>query len=450
MMTSVGQLADDIRSGSTTASVATLQAANAVAATNNRLNAWLTMNAEAESDAQGIDHERSLGIKAGALSGVPCGIKDLIDVAGMPTTAGSNFPHHVATQDAAVVKLLRAAGAVILGKTATHEFAFGPTGDIAATGPTCNPHDPTRMSGGSSSGSGAAVAAGHVPFALGTDTGGSVRIPAALCGTVGLRPTSGTLDAIGVLPLAPTLDTVGVLASDVDGVSRVWAAISQGASDPVMAVPGTVRVGLIADEFYSKVSGDVADSMKNAVHTLCNAGVVVADVTLGWLEESISVYDHIQCAEAVVTHRQRLLENPELFQNEVRMRLQGAQRVQEREYHSALTRRSDWQARVAEYFGDCDVLICPTSPITAPLIGQRSGFDAGWSTAKEALLNFTSPWSVLGVPALALPMGKNAVGMPMSVQLLGRPNDEQTVFSIGLLLEELLRATNSQLERSSQ
>jgi aspartyl-tRNA(Asn)/glutamyl-tRNA(Gln) amidotransferase subunit A len=217
-----------------------------------------------------------------------------------------------------------------------------------------------------------------------------------------------------------------------------------------MAVPGTVRVGLIADEFYSKVSGDVANSMKNAVHTLCNAGVVVADVTLGWLEESISVYDHIQCAEAVVTHRQRLLENPELFQNEVRMRLQGAQRVQEREYHSALTRRSDWQARVAEYFGDCDVLICPTSPITAPLIGQRSGFDAGWSTAKGALLNFTSPWSVLGVPALALPMGKDAVGMPMSVQLLGRPNDEQTVFSIGLLLEELLRATNSEIERSSQ
>ena len=179
-MTSVGQIAENIRSASTTASAVTLQAANAAAANNRHLNAWLTMNGEAENDAQRIDHERSLGINAGALSGVPCGIKDLIDATGMPTTAGSNFPHEVATQDAAVVKLIRAAGAVILGKTATHEFAFGPTGDVAATGPTCNPHDPTKMSGGSSSGSGAAVAAGHVPFALGTDTGGSVRIPAAL------------------------------------------------------------------------------------------------------------------------------------------------------------------------------------------------------------------------------------------------------------------------------
>lgn len=448
MMTSVGQIAEDIRSESTTASAVTLQAANAVATTNDHLNAWLTMNGEAESDARKIDHERSLGNKAGVLSGVPCGIKDLIDVAGMPTTAGSNFPHHIATQDAAVVKLLRAAGAVILGKTATHEFAFGPTGDIAATGPTCNPHDPTKMSGGSSSGSGAAVAAGHVPFALGTDTGGSVRIPAALCGTVGLRPTSGTLDASGVVPLAPTLDTVGILASDVDGVSRVWAAISGAASDPVMAVPATVKVGLIADGFYSKVSTDVADSMKNAVRTLRDVGVIIADVTLGWLEESIPVYDHIQCAEAVATHRQRLLEHPELFQNEVRMRLQGAQRVQEREYDSALTRRSQWQGRVDGYFGDCDVLICPTTPITAPLIGQRSGFDAGWTNAKEALLNFTSPWSVLGVPALALPMGKDSDGMPTSVQVIGRPNCEQTVFSIGLLLEELLRAKNSPLAHS--
>lgn len=450
MTTSVRQIATDIRSASTTASLATLHAANAVAATNGRLNAWLTMNSEAESDAQGIDHERSLGIKAGALSGVPCGIKDLIDVAGMPTTAGSNFPPHIATQDAAVVKLLRAAGAVILGKTATHEFAFGPTGDVAATGPTRNPHDPTKMSGGSSSGSGAAVAAGHVPFALGTDTGGSVRIPAALCGIVGLRPTSGTLDAAGVVPLAPTLDTVGILASDVDGVSRVWAAISQTALDPVMAVPGTVKVGLIADEFYSRVSTGVADSMKNAVGALRDAGVIVADVTLGWLEESISVYDHIQGAEAVATHRRRLLEHPELFQSEVRLRLQGAQGVQESEYRSALTRRSQWQARVDEYFRDCDVLICPTTPITAPLIGQRSGFDAGWTTAKEALLNFTSPWSVLGVPALALPIGKDADGMPMSVQLIGRPNCEQTVFSMGLLLEELFRATNSPLGRSHQ
>ncbi|TSE14491.1 amidase [Arthrobacter sp. KBS0703] len=448
MTTSVRQIADEIRSASTTASAVTLQAANGVAASNKHLNAWLTMNGEAESDAQRIDHERSLVNKGGVLSGVPCGIKDLIDAAGMPTTAGSNFPHQIATEDAGVVKLLRAAGAVILGKTATHEFAFGPTGDIAATGPTFNPHDLTKMSGGSSSGSGAAVAAGHVPFALGTDTGGSVRIPAALCGTVGLRPTSGTVDATGVIPLAPTLDTVGILASDVDGVSRVWGVISETASDAVMAVPGAVKVGLITDGFYSKVSTEVADSMTNAVRALRNAGVIVSDVTLGWLEESISVYDHIQSAEAVATHRQRLLEHPELFQDEVRTRLQGAQRVQEREYRSALTRRSQWQARVDEYFGDCDVLICPTAPITAPLIGQRSGFDAGWTNAKEALLNFTSPWSVLGVPALALPMGKGSDGMPTSVQLIGRPKCEQTVFSVALLLEELVRAKNSPLAHS--
>jgi Asp-tRNA(Asn)/Glu-tRNA(Gln) amidotransferase A subunit family amidase len=438
-MTSVGQIAEDLRSASTTASAITLKAANAIATTNNRLNAWVTVNPEAEADSLKIDHERSLGNETGELSGVPCGIKDLIDVAGMPTTAGSNFPHGIATQDAGVVKLLKAAGAVILGKTATHEFAYGPTGDVAATGPTRNPHDPTKMSGGSSSGSGAAVAAGHVPFALGTDTGGSARIPAALCGTVGLRPTSGTLDATGVVPLAPTLDTVGILASDVDGASRVWAVISQTASDVVRAVPEAIKVGLIADRFYSKVSTDVAISMKDAVRTLRRAGVTVTDVTLGWLEESISVYDHIQGTEAVETHRQRLLEHPELFQKEVLMRLQSAQSVQKSEYELALSQRSQWRAHVDEYFEDCDVLICPTTPITAPLIGQRSCFDAGWATAKEALLNFNSPWSVLGVPALALPMGKDSSGMPTSIQLIGRPNCEQTVFSIALLLEDLLR-----------
>src|SRR5690348_14282433 len=255
------------------------------------LNAVITVDAErARAAAAALTDELAHGRWRGPLHGVALGVKDLIDVAGLPTRCGSNVLADAppAPADAPAVARLQAAGAVVVAKLHTHEFAYGPTGDISATGPARNPHDPTRITGGSSSGSAAAVAAGHLPLALGTDTGASVRTPAALCGVVGLKPTFGALPTERVFPLSETCDHVGFLTADVHGASVAWDVLIRpdGTGGGIQA-PGVqgVRVGVLLDDYWQAADPALNAAVAAAAKRLEARGAHVEELRTPMIEE---------------------------------------------------------------------------------------------------------------------------------------------------------------------
>lgn len=403
------------------------------AATINRVNAWTTLNPHAltqyeQTRPDGAEDER-------ALAGLPCGIKDNIDVAGLPTASGSAYPAPTPTRDAAVVDALRRAGAAIVGKNAMHEIAYGSTGMVSSTKPVINPRAVGRMPGGSSSGSAAAVAAGDVPFAIGTDTGGSVRVPAALCGIVGLRPTTGSLDSTGVSPLSPTLDTLGILAATVDTARVVWHAISGTAPAPQDAA-GALKVGVIVDDYFTGGSHANEEVVRYAAQLLRRHGCATAPVQLGWLDTALTVYSHIVGAEAAWTHRERLSEPSPLFHPETHRRLTTGRQVPAWQYIEALRERDLIKDSLFEVFDRYDVLICPTTPITAPEQNQVTTELSGQSIdIGRALIAYTVPWSLAGGVSLTVPFGRDPNGLPTSIQVVGRPGEEIGVLKAGYILE---------------
>jgi Asp-tRNA(Asn)/Glu-tRNA(Gln) amidotransferase A subunit family amidase len=395
----------------------------AVAEAQPRYNAFVTVDADgARAAALRARTELAHGVDRGPLHGVPVAVKDIIDTAGIPTTMGSrHFAGHVPARDAEVVARLRAAGAVLVGKTTTHEFAYGPTGDVAANGPCANPRDPTRMAGGSSAGSAAAVAAGLVPLAVGTDTGGSVRIPAALCGVAGLRPSPETVPASGVFPLSWTLDTVGPIAGCVADVVLGWQVLAGSAApDPA---PSRPRVGLPAAPWFERLDSRVGAAVEEAVRAL---RWPVRPVPVPDAEELSHVYRTVQSAEAVSVHRERIDTAPELFAPETLDRLRTAERVPAWEYARAVRRLHELRADAVRRLAGVDVLVLPTVPILAPPLGARAG-------VRDALLAFTVPWSVLGLPAISVPVS-TAGDLPVGVQLVGLPGGDAELLAIAARL----------------
>ncbi len=427
--TSIADLAARLRTGDTTAAQlaeASLAAADDLGAT---LNCFVTVDHDgARRAAEQADRELAAGVDRGPLHGIPVGVKDLIDTAGLRTTRGSLFfDQHVPTADAAVVVALRQAGAVIVGKTHTHEFAYGPTGDVAHTGPARNPWDPSRMTGGSSSGSGAAVAAGIVPAALGTDTGGSVRIPAALCGLVGLRPSQGSVSGAGAFPLSGTLDTVGPMAGSVADTVALWTALT-GRRPTTPTVAGT-RVGVVRASEVEQVVPQQAEAVERAVAALKAVGCTVSETPLPDLAEFRQVYLRIQGPEARAVHADRIEQRPDGFQPEVLQRLLGATEIPAWQYVAAIEDRTRLRAEFAHRVG-VDVLVLPTVPILAPPIGARdTELGAGWTNPTAAALAFTMVWSVLGVPAMSLPVTGSG-GLPAAVQLVGRDGGEDELLAV--------------------
>ncbi|MEU5643263.1 amidase [Streptomyces milbemycinicus] len=438
----IDELATDLRSGRTTAAELTRRALESIAGANPRVNAFAHVDTEgALAAAHQADRELGEGLDRGPLHGLPTGIKDMIDVAGLPTTAGSAHldDGRVARADAACVRRLRQAGAVIVGKTTTHEFAYGPTGDRSVHGPTRNPRDLTRMSGGSSGGSAAAVAAGMVAYALGTDTGGSVRIPAALCGVVGFKPAYGAIPTEGVLPLSRTLDHVGVLASTV----RDCLTVHEALADPAPAGPegtpdtDTGRIGWLTEEGPvagdAPVAGDprVAATVRRALETAVGA---VPDAVWSQAQAGREAFSAIQSTEAVEVHAQRMEHAPGRYDEEVLRRLQAAAAVPPERYAAAFDTREAVARPVGELFDRHDVLALPTVPITAPLLGARELGAAGRGTpVRDALLSLTSPWNLLGLPAFSIPVG-SVDGLPVALQLVCRPGGEARVAAIARAL----------------
>jgi len=375
--------------------------------------------------------------EAGALLGVPIALKDLFATRGARTTVGSRILRDwVPTRDAAVVTRLRQAGAIIFGKTNLHEFAYGVSTANPWWGVARNPVDRSRSPGGSSGGSAIAVVAGMCAAAVGSDTGGSIRIPAALCGCVGLKPTRGAIPLEGAYPLGWTLDHPGPLTRTVADASLLYQVLS-GRPAPGRVRTRGLRVGLLRGSITDRILPGVRARIEAAARELRRAGLQVREVTIPELAWTVATQLVTLRAEASAVHARWIRQRPRAYGTDVRARLQLGALVSGPDYAMAQRARERIREAIGRVFERVDLLLLATTPITAPLIGERR---VRWRGAEEpvdgTLVRLTSPFNLTGLPALSIPYG--AVGrLPVGVQLVGQWNDEARMLAVGRLIEEL-------------
>lgn len=417
------------------------------------LNAFVTVMAvSAAEQAQQREAELMGGEYRGPLHGVPIAVKDLYDTAGVPTTAGSRiFADRIPDNDASTVSLLRAAGAIIIGKTNLHEFAYGVTNDTSYFGATRNPWDLERVPGGSSGGSAAAVAANLCAAATGTDTGGSIRIPAALCALVGLKPTYGRVSCAGVIPLSWSLDHCGPLARTVTDAAVMlfamagWdpqdpAAVAEPVEDYTLALTPDVeglRIAFDPAYAFTRVDPDVETAVTEALAVFQNLGAELVEVGLPRLQEAAAAALAVLDAEATAYHEQFLKNRPEDYQPTVRDRLGRGFQVRGIDY--ALARRvGQWMALDFEtLFDDVDLVATPATAIPAPRFGQDRVEIRGESVSvRAAIAQFTRVFNLTGLPAISVPCGFSSAGLPIGLQLAGPHLDEATVLRAAYAYEQ--------------
>lgn len=419
-----------------------------IGAVEARLQAYVTVAADsARRAAATAEREIAGGRSRGPLHGIPMGLKDLIDVKGMPTTASSRVrADHVAEGDSAVAARLAAAGAVLLGKTHTHEFAYGLT-----TPQTRNAWDQGRVAGGSSGGSAVAVAAGEATFALGTDTGGSIRVPAALNGVVGLKPTYGLLPRGGVTSLSWSLDHVGPLTRTVQDAGLVLAALAApdrrdpaiGAADPVNRVSpeagdlSGLRVGVPRNYYFERISPDVEESVRRAIGRLQELGAELVEIEIPLARYIQAVQWGLMVPEASSYHERTLRSTPDLYSPDVRILLEAGELVSAGDYLRAQRARALMREAWRQLLGQVDVIAAPAVPMTAAESGQDSvqWADGTVEAVSDSYVRLSAPANITGVPALTLPVGRDRAGLPIGMQLMGRPRDEATVLRVGRAYE---------------
>ncbi|HEX5595434.1 MAG TPA: amidase [Micromonosporaceae bacterium] len=442
-------VAESAAAGTGPAAALTRQCLDRIEELNPHLNAVVAVDREgALAAAARCDEIAAAGRSAGLLHGVPIVVKDNIDVRGLPTTNG--FAGADATpreQDAEVVARARAEGAIILGKAAMDEFALGMTGNNSRF-PRCrNAWDADRIPGGSSGGSAVAVAAGLARAALGTDTGGSVRVPAALNGIVGLRPTTGGLDLRGVTPLSPTFDTVGPLARDVAGVGQFYLATSNAATEnagrwlaelPSGTGSADLFAGLVvgrpAQFFYEAADPEVAAAVTAAVDVLAEHGATMVEVDLPEAAAAQEQMSTMMLAEAFGLLQETIHADSGSFTPTVLQRLLLGQTVSGPQYAAARAWAEGWRSRLRQAFRAVDALVVPTTPSIAPQIGQ----DADALARTMGISRFAFPWPLAGVPALSLPCGFDQ-GMPIGLQLVGPWRSELQLLEIGRRYQRVTR-----------
>ncbi len=408
---------------------------------NPALNAFITVTGDsALAEARAAEIEIARGEWRGPLHGIPVALKDLIDTAGTRTTAASAlFEHRVPIEDAEVVRRLRRAGAVFLGKNNLHEFAYGGSSLVSFFGDVRNPRNSAHIAGGSSGGSAAAVAAGLCYAAIGTDTAGSIREPAALCGCVGIKPTYGRVSARGVIPLSSSMDHVGPLAATVGDAAAVLQAIAGydrldicsadvPVDDYVSALGGStkkLRVGIPRRYFYDDLDEEVRAAVEQALAVI---GTLVAQVLDVQIE--VSSDRTVQAAESFAYHADNVAQTPELYQPETLRRIRSGANISAAEY--ILRRREmDQERRKAhEFFADVDLLVTPTMPIPAPAIADLKKDPAALRPAELALLRNTRPFNVWGLPAVSVPCGVTKSGLPIGLQIAGPPWREDLVLRL--------------------
>jgi aspartyl-tRNA(Asn)/glutamyl-tRNA(Gln) amidotransferase subunit A len=420
---------------------------------NQDLNALSRLHeGTAREEAQRMDVARSMGRPWGTLHGVPLGIKDNIAVKGWPHTGSSAIlAEQVASEDSTVVARLRQAGAVMLGQTVMHELAFGMTSINPHLGAVRNPWDPARICGGSSGGSAAAVAAGLVPVALGTDTGGSVRCPATLCGIAGFKPSFGAVSRYGVLPLGGSLDTVGPLARTVKQCLAIHIAIAGedpqdeatfGALPATRKAPATslagMRIGLPEDYMAAPMEAGVQRQVEAAIAQIRKAGAVVERVAsppLSALNAAASITLLVEAGSFFGPY----LESGNKIGEDVRFRFAQGLLVPAADWVNAQRLRATWKQQVAELFTECDLLLTPGSPVAAPLIDEPFSELGGQRVdARTAVSQYLRSFNFLGLPALSLPCGLEERGLPVGVQVVGPAFEDVWLLEAGILLEDVL------------
>ena len=413
----------------------------------DRFNAFIATDADALNRADAIDAAVAAGSDPGPLAGVPIALKDIIDHQGRTTTAGSSFYRNHAQRSAPVVSRLEAAGAVIIGRTGLHEFAYGFSSENDWFGPVRNPWDPTTSPGGSSGGSAVAVAAGIVPVAIGTDTGGSVRVPAALCGCMGLKVTHGRVPLTGVFPLAASLDTVGPMATTVADLAAVYAVIAGDDPDDPWSSPRPVaipsgpatlsglRVGVPHPWVDRPLSSRIAAGFDRFTAVLAEAGAVVVPVAASALDPT--GLPRASYAEIAAVHREWITADPSRYGVGIRDRMLADMAHTTDAFTAALIWRSNLRMAFERVFQDVDVLVTPTTATLRKEIGTdlvEAG--AGPEPYRPALSWFTTLVNQSGIPAIALPLAGTAdAGPPVSAQVIGPWFCEDRLLSVGLALE---------------
>ena len=397
---------------------------------NPSLNAFITVTPEtALAEASAAEVEIAKGQWRGPLHGIPIAIKDLIDVAGIRTTAGSAVhKDRIAGENAEVVRRLREAGAVILGKNNLHEFAYGGSSLVSFFGDVHNPWNEEHIAGGSSGGSAAAVAAGLCYAAIGTDTAGSIREPAALCGCVGIKPTFGRVSCRGVIPLSRSLDHVGPMAATVGDAATVLQAIAgydaldPGSSDVPVAdyVSGvrqgakSLRVGIPRAYFFDDLDDEVRAGVEDAIAVIKTFVSSVHDVQI-----EVPADRTVQAAESYAYHAEDAARTPELYQAETLRRIRSGADISAAEYIRRRREMDHERRRARDFFADVDLLVTPTMPIPAPAIADLKKDPESLRPAELILLRNTRPFNVWGLPAISVPCGFTRSGLPIGLQIAG-------------------------------
>ncbi|HTC57944.1 MAG TPA: amidase [Candidatus Sulfotelmatobacter sp.] len=397
---------------------------------NPTLNAFITVTQDsAMADAREAESEISRGEWRGPLHGIPVALKDLIDTAGTRTTAASAlYQGRIPTEDAAVVQLLRRAGAVILGKNNLHEFAYGGSSLVSFFGDVHNPWDTEHIAGGSSGGSAAAVVAGLCYAAIGSDTAGSIREPAALCGCVGIKPTYGRVSTRGVIPLSWSLDHVGPLAATVGDAAAVLQVIAGydpldvgSAEIPVSDYASglgeatkALRVGVPRAYFFDDLDDEVGAAVEQALVVIRTLVAEIHDVRI-----VVTADRTVQAAESFAYHADYVARTPELYQAETLRRIRSGENISAGEYIQRRRELEQERRRAREFFAEVDLLVTPTMPIPAPAIADLKKDPAALRPAELRLLRNTRPFNVWGLPAISVLCGFTKSGLPVGMQIAG-------------------------------
>ncbi|MFB7509585.1 amidase [Streptomyces broussonetiae] len=420
-----------------------------VAQAEPHLQAYVSVTAEhTRRAARAAERDIAAGRHRGPLHGIPMGLKDLIDVAGTATSASSRVrAGHRAQADSTVAARLEEAGAVLVGKTHTHEFAYGLT-----TPQTHNAWDRSRVAGGSSGGSAVAVASGMATFALGTDTGGSIRVPAALNGVVGLKPTYGLVPRHGVTSLSWSLDHVGPIARTVEDAAVVLTALAgHDPRDPAsLTTPvrdyrpdaGTnltgLRVGVPRNYYFDHIGPEIEASVRRAIDQLQALGARIVEVEIPMTRYVQATQWGLMVPEATAYHEATLRTVPELYRDDVRILLEAGELMPAGDYLRAQRSRTLMRQEWARMLREVDVIAAPSVPATAVEAGQETitWTDGTVESVSDAYVRLSSPANITGVPSLSLPVGHDTAGLPIGMQLLGRPLGESTLLRVGHAYEQ--------------
>jgi len=420
------------------------EALGKIAKLDDRLNSFLTLTGDlARAQADVLDRELANGQDRGPLHGIPIAHKDLVRTQGVRTTGGSKiFASYVPARDAVVARVLAEAGAVSVGKTGLHELAYGVTSNNPHYGAIHNPWDLARMPGGSSGGSAAAVAAGIVPFATGTDTGGSIRVPASFCGIVGFKPTFGKISTVGVMPLGITLDHLGPMTRTVRDAAIAYQAMAirpSGFVPPYKIGIRGVRIGVPRNYYFDRVDAEVAATVKNAVAQAERQGAHVVDLEVPDMVALTQAGATCLLAEAASALRPYLDRRGD-FGEDVLTRLDQGRAILAIDYLDALRLRRRISRAFAKLWQHVDCLFTPSTPMTAPLIDAKFvEFNGEQEEVRAAATRFTRGMNALGLPAISLPCGFSQTGMPIGLQIIGARDRDDFVLQAAAAVEDELQ-----------